>query len=115
MPPKKDTEAAKKAATNKKAAATKKTAATHSKNKTTIEISSDEPSEVSDSLMCLSKREEIADQGTDRWRGAKEDEAYQYDHGISDEPSEVSYSLTCLSKRDERWLTKVQNDDAAGA
>ena len=57
MGPKKDTEAAKKAATNKKAA-TKETAATPSKKKTTIEISSDEPSEVSGSLICLSKREE---------------------------------------------------------
>lgn len=57
MGPKKDTEAARKAATNKKAAATRKTAATASK-KTTIEMSSDEPSEVRGSLMRISKRDE---------------------------------------------------------
>ena len=58
MRPKEGTEAAKKRATNKKAAATKKTAATPSKKKPTTEIFSDEPNEVRNSLMCLSKRDE---------------------------------------------------------
>ena len=70
MRPKKDTKAAKERATNKKAAATKKTAATPSKRKPTIEIFSDEPNEVSNSLMCLSK-------GYERWltRVQDDDEA----------------------------------------
>ena len=111
--PKKDTKAAKKAATTKKIVATKKTIGTSSK-KMTIGIFSNEPNEVGDSLiMCPSKLEERSltrvqtnDEALKKKKPNHKDSAIET---FSDEPGEGSGSLICLSNRDERRLTKVQD------